>query len=540
MKLITHALSSTSRAVVAGLATIGLAIGGMMAMAPAHAALSATQICDQFGVTTVHDSYVVQNNRYGTTDTQCVETVDDGVRLGFTVTQADGSVPTDGPAKSYPSIYNGCYHGTCSPGTTLPMEVGQLNSAPSHIWFAPGPSGDAYDSSYKVMLDPTPRTDGDNATEIDAWFNYSGDVHPLGTKVGTSTAASLTWDVWLGDNGTSDVLTLVSSRQVHDWTFDVRSFLDEAVTFGVAEEDWYLTSVQAGFEPWQGGTDLGVSCFSSTALDVNATGGGTSGSVDWWDLGYTDGATTYGMVVGGTTVGGSTSGGSTSGSTSGGTTSGGTTSGGSSGSGSCSTSTPTPTETATGSPTATATPPCGAGTYGGTTTGTTTSGSTTTGTSTCGTTEGTTAGDCSWDAASTTTSGGWGTGCVVGGSTVDGGTTTVGGSTGGTTGGGTPTCKVTYSPQTWPGGFTANVTVANTGSSAVSDWKLGFTLPSGQTVVNAWNATVSPSSGAVTATGMAYNASIPAGGSQSFGFQGTSTGSTAVPASFTLNGAACA
>jgi cellulase/cellobiase CelA1 len=84
------------------------------------------------------------------------------------------------------------------------------------------------------------------------------------------------------------------------------------------------------------------------------------------------------------------------------------------------------------------------------------------------------------------------------------------------------------------------VTITNTGSSAVSGWQLGFTLPSGQTVVNAWNATVSPSSGAVTATGMAYNASIPAGGSQSFGFQGTSTGSTAVPASFTLNGTACA
>jgi cellulase/cellobiase CelA1 len=92
----------------------------------------------------------------------------------------------------------------------------------------------------------------------------------------------------------------------------------------------------------------------------------------------------------------------------------------------------------------------------------------------------------------------------------------------------------------WPGGFTADVKVTNTGSSAVDGWKLGFTLPSGQTVVSAWNATVSPGSGAVTAANMAYNASIPAGGSQSFGFQGPSTGSTAVPTSFTLNGAACA
>jgi endoglucanase len=87
--------------------------------------------------------------------------------------------------------------------------------------------------------------------------------------------------------------------------------------------------------------------------------------------------------------------------------------------------------------------------------------------------------------------------------------------------------------------FTVNVTVANTGSTAINGWKLGFTLPSGQTVTSAWNATVSPSSGAVTASSLAYNAQIPAGGSQSFGFQGTLSGSYAQPTGFTLNGAAC-
>jgi endoglucanase len=122
-----------------------------------------------------------------------------------------------------------------------------------------------------------------------------------------------------------------------------------------------------------------------------------------------------------------------------------------------------------------------------------------------------------------------------------GGTTTSGGTSGGTTGGtGTPACKVTFTPQTWTGGFTANVTVTNTGSAAVNGWKVGFTLPSGQTVTGAWNATVSPSSGAVTAASLSYNAQIPAGGSQSFGFQGTFSGSYAQPAAFTLNGAACA
>lgn len=66
------------------------------------------------------------------------------------------------------------------------------------------------------------------------------------------------------------------------------------------------------------------------------------------------------------------------------------------------------------------------------------------------------------------------------------------------------------------------------------------TLPSGQQITNAWNANVSPSSGAVTAGNVGYNAEIAAGGQASFGFQGTFSGSCAKPSGFSLNGSACA
>ncbi|MGW4027558.1 cellulose binding domain-containing protein, partial [Streptomyces sp. NPDC005009] len=79
----------------------------------------------------------------------------------------------------------------------------------------------------------------------------------------------------------------------------------------------------------------------------------------------------------------------------------------------------------------------------------------------------------------------------------------------------------------------------NAGSSAVEGWKLAFTLPSGQRVTNAWNASVSPSSGAVTASGVGGNTRIAPGGSQSFGFQGTYSGTFARPNGFSLNGTAC-
>jgi endoglucanase len=101
-------------------------------------------------------------------------------------------------------------------------------------------------------------------------------------------------------------------------------------------------------------------------------------------------------------------------------------------------------------------------------------------------------------------------------------------------------CRVSYVKQSeWSGGFVAQVTITNTGSGPLTNWALGWTFPGAQRITNAWNATITPASGAVTARGMAYNATIAAGQSVSFGFQGTWSGTNAVPAAFAVNGAGC-
>lgn len=430
MKTLRQALRSTRKAVVASVAALGLGVGGLLTLTTAPAAHADTQICTQYGSTTIQSRYVVQNNRWGTSEAQCINVTS----TGFQVTQADGSVATNGAPKSYPSIYNGCHYTNCSPGTNLPAQLSSISSAPTSISYT-YVNNAVFDAAYDIWLDPTAKKDGVNKTEIMVWFNHVGSIQPVGSKVGTASVAGRSWDVWTGNNGGNDVISFVSSSAIDSWSFDVKAFANETISRGLAQNSWYLTSVQAGFEPWQNGAGLAVSSFSST---VNVGGGSTTG---------------------GTTTGGSTTGGTTTG----GTTTGGTTTGGS--------------------------------TTGGTTTGGTTTGGSTTG-----------------------------------------GTTTGGSTTGGT---GSSGCKVTVTPQSWTGGFTADVTIANTGSSAVNGWKLGFNLPSGQTVTSAWNATVSPSSGAVTATNLSYNGAIPAGGSQSFGFQGTTSGAYAAPTGFTLNGAAC-
>jgi cellulase/cellobiase CelA1 len=101
-------------------------------------------------------------------------------------------------------------------------------------------------------------------------------------------------------------------------------------------------------------------------------------------------------------------------------------------------------------------------------------------------------------------------------------------------------CHVTDTVSAWNSGLTSSITITNTSSSAINGWSLKFTLPAGQAITSGWNATFSPSSGAVTATNVSYNGAIAPNASVGIGFQATQTGNAGAPASFTLNGATCA
>jgi len=100
-------------------------------------------------------------------------------------------------------------------------------------------------------------------------------------------------------------------------------------------------------------------------------------------------------------------------------------------------------------------------------------------------------------------------------------------------------CRVDYSVAAqWRGGFTADVKVTNLGDR-VDGWRLEWAFPSGQRVTQAWNAAVESSGGQVTARNASYNTIIAANAAVSFGFNGSWSGSNAVPVSFALNGITC-
>ncbi|MFL6144592.1 MAG: cellulose binding domain-containing protein [Labedaea sp.] len=105
-------------------------------------------------------------------------------------------------------------------------------------------------------------------------------------------------------------------------------------------------------------------------------------------------------------------------------------------------------------------------------------------------------------------------------------------------------CRVTYNASNWGGGngFTANLTLVNTGTTTVNGWTLGFAFTAGQRVsLPGWSASWAQADGSatVTATNLDWNRTLAAGGSTSFGFNATFTGTNPAPASFTLNGNTC-
>ncbi len=102
-------------------------------------------------------------------------------------------------------------------------------------------------------------------------------------------------------------------------------------------------------------------------------------------------------------------------------------------------------------------------------------------------------------------------------------------------------CSVAYRiTHSWPGGFRTDVTIRNTGNTAVNGWTLRWTFANGQTVSEMWNATPKQTGPDVLATAMPYNQTISAGESLLAGFNGTSGRANAVPRAFSLNGLACA
>lgn len=98
--------------------------------------------------------------------------------------------------------------------------------------------------------------------------------------------------------------------------------------------------------------------------------------------------------------------------------------------------------------------------------------------------------------------------------------------------------QVSYANESsWGTGYTGQYTITNSGSSSLTDWTLGFTLPSGSKVSSLWNGDDTVSGNTVTVKQYGWDATIPAGQSVTVGF--VIDGATGAPSNCTIDGSAC-
>ncbi|WDZ87387.1 cellulose binding domain-containing protein [Micromonospora cathayae] len=81
----------------------------------------------------------------------------------------------------------------------------------------------------------------------------------------------------------------------------------------------------------------------------------------------------------------------------------------------------------------------------------------------------------------------------------------------------------------WQGGFQGEVTVRGNGMAPTRGWTVGFTLPTGHQISQAWNTELTQTGSAVSARNVGYNGALGYGVETTFGFLGSATGAPTVP-----------
>ncbi|MET7327102.1 cellulose binding domain-containing protein [Nonomuraea sp. NPDC005650] len=95
------------------------------------------------------------------------------------------------------------------------------------------------------------------------------------------------------------------------------------------------------------------------------------------------------------------------------------------------------------------------------------------------------------------------------------------------TGGTGASCNVNYQvASSWQGGFTANVTVRNTGTTTWNNWTITWTAPSGVSLVSAWSSTITASGATWTIKPPTWATSLAPGATATFGFQANGPSTT--------------
>jgi hypothetical protein len=247
-----------------------LLAGGLLAviLPAASSVAGTTTLCGSQTASVDGGAYTVDNNEWGSSAPECITT---NGNAEFRVANSSIANGGQGAPGGYPHIYKGCSYGACTSGSGLPIRVSRIRAGTvTTSWRTRQPGGSSiYNAAYDVWFNKTPTTSGQaNGTELMIWLRRHGPKHPYGSQVATDVSiGGRRYNVWYGAaHGFNTVTYLMTTPATSVRNLDLRPLEANAVGHGYLRRSWYLISVEAGFEVWQGGRGLATRSFS---VDVN-------------------------------------------------------------------------------------------------------------------------------------------------------------------------------------------------------------------------------------------------------------------------------
>jgi len=242
--------------------------GGILAVSlpgASSGAAKTTKLCHSKTASVSRGAYMVDNNEWGSDAPECITT---NGNAEFKVANSSIANGGDSAPGGYPDIYKGCFYGACTSRSGLPIRVSKIRAGTvTTSWRTAQPGGSSiYNVAYDIWFNKTPTTRRKaNGAELMIWLNHHGPKQPYGSEVASNVSiGGRTYNVWYGARagsyGTVTYTMTSHARSVSN--LDLRPLAANAVSRGYLSKSWYLITVQAGFEVWQGGKGLATRSFS--------------------------------------------------------------------------------------------------------------------------------------------------------------------------------------------------------------------------------------------------------------------------------------
>lgn len=271
----------TKKSSVLSLILFAAAILSMPMVATAATTCTGGQLANQFlNIGVSKNQYRINNNFYNppanSSAKLCIDYNYEATGRNFTTRNSGGVVvPTNGAPSGYPSTYAGCHYGACSTGSGMPIRVSDIASATTS-WsiFTSRVTGN-WNASYDIWFNTRASVPGQaDAAELMIWLSKRGSIQPAGELIASNVSvAGRRFDVWAGrlPGGNWNVISYVARSNTTSVTnLDLKAFFTDASKRNNPvsgrpnlSSNWYLTSIQAGFEVWSGGNGLRSDFFNS-------------------------------------------------------------------------------------------------------------------------------------------------------------------------------------------------------------------------------------------------------------------------------------